>query len=134
MGNTQNHAAEFSITEKEVKHLVDGAFTFRDRVLVKTLYYTGIRREELCSLDVEDVDLERQRLLDSSDGRQDAFGCRSGRPFSRGREECPVARAVGTAVVVRSLKSEPLRRKDTSWGGRASKRQTEEAWSPRTWG
>ena len=64
MAKTQNHAAEFSITEKEVKRLVDAALTFRDRVLIKTLYYTAIRREELCNLHVKVVDLERRRILE----------------------------------------------------------------------
>jgi len=58
----QNKASEFCLTEEEVRRLILAPTNFRDRVILKTLYFTGIRREELCNLDVEDVDLERKRI------------------------------------------------------------------------
>lgn len=63
MAVSQNHAAEFTLSEHEVEKLIDATRTFRDRVLIRTLATTGIRREELCNLDVSDVQLDRRRLL-----------------------------------------------------------------------
>ena len=59
---TQNSAAEFSLSMDEVRSLVDAAGTFRNRVLIRTLYYTGIRRQELCDLEVPDIDFDRHRI------------------------------------------------------------------------
>lgn len=60
---SQNKAAEFTLTQDEVQRLIDATTTFRNRVIIRTLSATGIRREELCNLDVPDVDLDRQRLI-----------------------------------------------------------------------
>lgn len=62
MGKSQNSAAEFTLSEQEIQRLIDSTTTFRNRVLIRTLYLTGIRREELCNLDVADVQLDRKRL------------------------------------------------------------------------
>lgn len=63
MEKTWGTERESSISENEVRRLVDFAGSFRDRVLVKTLYYTGMRRDEVCNLAIADVDLQRRRLV-----------------------------------------------------------------------
>ena len=63
MGNSQNNAAEFTLSEQEIQQLIDTATTFRNRILIRALSLTGIRREELCNLDVADVQFDRQRIL-----------------------------------------------------------------------
>jgi len=60
---SQNKAAEFTLTENEAQRLIDATTTFRNRALIETLYRTGIRREELCNLDVPDVQFDRKRIL-----------------------------------------------------------------------
>lgn len=63
MSKSQNEASEFTLSEGEIERLLRAARTFRDRVIIQTLYLTGMRRQELCLLDVTDVELEQKRLL-----------------------------------------------------------------------
>ncbi|MCK4246340.1 tyrosine-type recombinase/integrase, partial [Candidatus Bipolaricaulota bacterium] len=51
-----------SLSKEDVRKLVDSAISVRDRVLIKMLYYTGMRREEVCNLGVEDVDLLKPQI------------------------------------------------------------------------
>jgi integrase len=54
--------SEFYLKPAALKKVVYGAESFRDRCILKTFAQTGIRRAELSSLDVRDLDLERRRL------------------------------------------------------------------------
>lgn len=47
------------LSEQEVARLIESASTSYHRVILMTLYGTGLRREELCRLRVTDVDSER---------------------------------------------------------------------------
>jgi len=47
------------LSEEEVARLIESASTSYHRVILMTLYGTGLRREELCRLKVTDVDSER---------------------------------------------------------------------------
>jgi len=47
------------LSEEEVARLIESASTAFHRVILMTLYGTGLRREELCRLRVTDVDSER---------------------------------------------------------------------------
>src|SRR5215468_9960770 len=47
------------LSEEEVARLIESASTAFHRVILMTLYGTGLRREELCRLKVTDVDSER---------------------------------------------------------------------------
>jgi site-specific recombinase XerD len=47
------------LSEEEVARLIESASTAYHRVILMTLYGTGLRREELCRLKVTDVDSER---------------------------------------------------------------------------
>src|SRR5688572_970911 len=47
------------LSEEEVARLIESASNSYHRVILMTLYGTGLRREELCRLKVEDVDSKR---------------------------------------------------------------------------
>jgi site-specific recombinase XerD len=47
------------LSEEEVARLIESASTSYHRVILMTLYGTGVRREELCRLKVTDVDSQR---------------------------------------------------------------------------
>ena len=47
------------LSEQEVARLIESASTSYHRVIVMTLYATGLRREELCRLKLTDVDSQR---------------------------------------------------------------------------
>ncbi|MFC2099736.1 tyrosine-type recombinase/integrase [Candidatus Bipolaricaulota bacterium] len=61
--NSQNSAAEFTLSAEEIQQLFDAAPNDRDRAMLRVLYFGGIRRQELCDLDVTDVEAERGRIL-----------------------------------------------------------------------
>jgi integrase len=50
------------LSEEEVARLIESAITSYHRVILMTLYGTGLRREELCRLKVEDVDSKRMLI------------------------------------------------------------------------
>ena len=54
--------SEFYLKPAALRKLVYGAASFRDRCILKTFAQTGIRRTELASLDVRNLDLRRRRL------------------------------------------------------------------------
>ena len=62
-GNHQNSAAEFTLSPEEIQRLFSAARNTRDELIVRVLYFGGIRRQELCKLDVADVQLDRGRIL-----------------------------------------------------------------------
>lgn len=62
MPKSQHHAADFILKPGEIKKMIWVCDDFRDRCIVKTLAYTGMRREELQQLDVQDLDFERSRI------------------------------------------------------------------------
>jgi integrase/recombinase XerD len=47
---------------KDVNKVIDSAKNLRDRVILKVLARTGMRRFELCQLKVQDVDFERKLI------------------------------------------------------------------------
>src|SRR5213594_1441335 len=47
------------LSEEEVARLIESAVTSYHRVILMTLYGTGLRREELCRLKVTDIDSQR---------------------------------------------------------------------------
>ena len=54
--------SEFHLKPAELNKVVYAVPGFRDRCILKTFIQTGIRRAELASLDIRDVDLESRRL------------------------------------------------------------------------
>ena len=61
--NHQNSAAEFTLSQEEIQRLFKAAKTTRDELILKVLYFSGIRRQELCDLDVPDIQLDRGRVV-----------------------------------------------------------------------
>ncbi len=55
-------ASAYHIKPSDVRKLLLSANNFRDRCLIKTLWWLGVRRHELTHLDVRDVDAERKRV------------------------------------------------------------------------
>ncbi len=55
-------ASAYHIKPSEVQKLLLMAHNFRDRCLIKTLWWLGVRRSELINLDVRDFDAQRKRM------------------------------------------------------------------------
>jgi len=78
MKRTQNKASEFTLSLREVQAIINAAGKpdltrlrrdpVRDRVLVKTLYYCALRVSEAASLDVRDIDFERETITVTGKG------------------------------------------------------------------
>lgn len=58
----QMKASAYHLKPAEVKKLVIASVNFRDRCIIKTLYWLGLRRHELVNLDARDIDFERKRV------------------------------------------------------------------------
>lgn len=54
--------ADFYLTRADVERIIYAARTLRDRALIGTLYYCGLRVSEARRLDARDADFERRRL------------------------------------------------------------------------
>ncbi len=61
MGTTENESVYY-LTREEVKKIITVAGSLRDRVILKILARTGMRRGELRDLEVRDLDFEKRRL------------------------------------------------------------------------
>jgi len=59
----QMRASAYHLKPAEVRKLVIATTNFRDRCIIKTLYWLGLRRKELVGLDVRDIDFERKRVV-----------------------------------------------------------------------
>ena len=60
------------LSPEQVTRLIDSAATLRDRTMLMILYSTGMRRAELCHLQVTDIDSERMVIhIRQGKGRQD---------------------------------------------------------------
>ena len=69
--NHQNSAAEFTFSDDEVQCLFKTARTTQDALIVRVLYFSGIRRQEICDLDVPDIQFDRGRaVVRSGNGRK----------------------------------------------------------------
>ena len=55
-------ASAYHLRPADVRKLLWAAPNFRDRCLIKTLWWLGIRRRELIQLDIRDLDVERKRV------------------------------------------------------------------------
>lgn len=55
-------ASAYHLKYSELKQLLLTAENFRDRCLVKTLWWLGVRRHELVDLDIRDLDFPRKRV------------------------------------------------------------------------
>jgi integrase len=58
----QMRASAYHLKPAEIKKLIIATGNFRDRCIVKALFWLGLRRHELCGLDVRDIDFDRARV------------------------------------------------------------------------
>jgi site-specific recombinase XerD len=58
----QMKASAYNLKPADIKKLTIAAANFRDRCIVKALYWAGLRRHELAALDVRDIDFDRKRI------------------------------------------------------------------------
>jgi integrase/recombinase XerD len=56
-------ASAYHLKPSDVRKLLLAATNFRDRCLIKTLWWLGVRRRELIHLDVRDLDADRKRIM-----------------------------------------------------------------------
>lgn len=59
----QGKNSEFALWPAEIRRLLRGARSERDRLMVEVIAYTGIRRAEVRLLEGSDIDVERRRVL-----------------------------------------------------------------------
>jgi integrase len=60
--NQQMKASAYSLKSTDIRKLILATNNFRDRCIIKTLYWLGLRRKELTQLDIRDIDFERKRV------------------------------------------------------------------------
>ena len=68
MPSYQNRPAAYSLKLSEVKKIVFATTTFRDRCIIKGLFWAGLRRAEVVTLDIRDIDFRRKRLTVNGKG------------------------------------------------------------------
>lgn len=59
---SQQKKSEFTLSEQEVQNLINSTINFEHRVILKFLYWAGLRVFEVSALKVEDIDLERKLI------------------------------------------------------------------------
>jgi integrase/recombinase XerD len=52
----------YHLRQSDIRKLILAATNFRDRTLIKALWWLGLRRHELIALDIRDIDFERHRV------------------------------------------------------------------------
>jgi integrase/recombinase XerC/integrase/recombinase XerD len=50
------------LKHSQVLHLIDSISDERDKLIVRTIYATGVRVSELCGIDIEDIDFEEHTI------------------------------------------------------------------------
>lgn len=94
----KSHPSKLVLSVPEVRILLKSCSVLRDAVLLGLLYDTGMRRSELCHLEVADLDFDRCRILvRQGKGRRSRYV-----PFSRNMQK-GVRRYLQEATPVRYL-------------------------------
>jgi integrase/recombinase XerD len=68
MPKYQLPSAAYHLSFNEIQKLLFHTTSFRNRCILKTFFWTGIRREELIKLNIEDIDFERKRITVTGKG------------------------------------------------------------------
>ena len=58
----QMKASAYHLKLADIKKLTIAAIDFRDRCLIKSLWWLGLRRHELIEWDIPEIDFERKRV------------------------------------------------------------------------
>ena len=58
----QMRASAYTLSSAEMKKLLLKIINPRDRCIIRSLYWLGVRRQELVDLDVRDIDFERRKV------------------------------------------------------------------------
>lgn len=58
----QMQASAYHLKPADIKRLTVAAINFRDRCIIKTLWWLGLRRHEMIALDIRDIDFDRKRV------------------------------------------------------------------------
>ena len=58
----QMRPSAYHLRQSDIRKLILAATNFRDRTLIKALWWLGLRRHELIALDIRDIDFERKRV------------------------------------------------------------------------
>lgn len=58
----QQKRGQFTLSKREVQKIINFSLTFRDRCIIETLYYAGLRVSELVALRIEHLDFDRRRI------------------------------------------------------------------------
>lgn len=66
----QHTHSEYSLKPKEVDRIIYSTVSSRDRCILKSLYWLGLRREECTLLDIRDIDFERKRITIHGKGQK----------------------------------------------------------------
>lgn len=59
----ENKVNKYYLSLDEVNKIIDASESLRDRVILKVLIRTGMRRFELCGLSIKDIDFDRKSLF-----------------------------------------------------------------------
>jgi len=62
---------QFTLSEHEIERLIEYAGTLRDRTMIKLLCFCGLRREEVVSIEIKNIDWDRRRLRIIGKGDKD---------------------------------------------------------------
>ena len=63
-------ASAYHLKPADIKKLTVAAVNFRDRCVIKSLWWLGLRRQELAILDIRDIDFERKRVTVQGKGNK----------------------------------------------------------------
>lgn len=68
---TQHTRAEYTLSKQEVQNIINTAEQFRDRVILKCLYYGGMRVVEVTNLKISHIDFNRKiiNIMESKGGK-----------------------------------------------------------------
>jgi site-specific recombinase XerD len=62
-----------SLSQQQIKQVIDVIVDDRDRLIVELFHYTGIRRAELLSIKVSDIDFDNRMILIKGKGNKQRY-------------------------------------------------------------
>jgi integrase len=70
MDSHQLKRSQATLTSRETQNVINSTRTFRDRCILKCVYYAGMRVQEVLRLQVEDLDFQRRVIRPSKFGKR----------------------------------------------------------------